>query len=113
MELQRSNPNELGSGFYWGRIFVNLQVPDRVYFGDITTAPLFQSIEGGTIDICSTMQSGTKYRDSSLDGYHDMMNLAWFQGDEGLFQDSSGRTFIHCFIKSVSLYSLRRLKLCF
>lgn len=92
VELQRakSKSDEPENTFYFGRVFINQQIPTQIAFGDTTTSPLFQDKGSGTIDICSTKESGTSIRNSSVDGNYDMMNLLWFQGEERAFQNPSG-----------------------
>jgi hypothetical protein len=91
VELQLSNPDSFGSAFYSGRIFVNrTSIPPRTYFGNFQTALLLQDTNELTVDICSTMVSGSSTRNSSIDGNYDMMNFMWYKGDESLFQNSSG-----------------------
>ncbi len=90
VELQVSNPGALSNGFYSGRIFVNQSIPSRTYFGNYPEHVLFGDANNKTIDICSTMISGSSTLNSSIDGNYDMINFAWYDGDESLFQNSSG-----------------------
>ncbi len=91
VELQLSSPYSFGSAFYSGRIFVNdTSIPSRTYFGDYPTAPLLEDTNELTVDICSTMISGSSTRNSSIDGNYDMMNFMWYYGDGSLYQNSSG-----------------------
>ncbi len=91
VELQLSNPDSFGSAFYSGRIFVNRNsIPSRTYFGDYPTRLLIEYTNELTVDIWSTMISGSSTRNSSIDGNYDMMNFMWYKGDESLFQNSSG-----------------------
>ncbi len=92
--MERSNPNSFGDGFFSGRIFVNQAIPSRTYFGEIGVNPLLEDTIDMTIDICTTMVSGSSNLNSSLDGNYDMMNFVWYDGDESLFQNSSGNDYL-------------------
>jgi hypothetical protein len=94
VELQLSNPNSFGGAFYSGRIFVNhTSIPSRTYFGS-SAAPLLDDHTELTVDICSTMISGSSTRNSSVDGNYDMMNFMWYKGDGSLYQNSSGDVYL-------------------
>ena len=89
VELSFADAEFITSNFYSGRIFVNQSIPTRTYFGS-NSAPLNQDPEHHAIDLCSSRQTGSPARNSSIDGNYDMANFIWFEGDGTLFQNSSG-----------------------
>ncbi len=92
--MEVANPSNFGDGFFSGRIFINQTIPSRSYFGEIGVAPLLEDTTDMTIDICTTMVSGSSTLNSSLDGNYDMMNFVWYDGDESLFQNFSGNDYL-------------------
>ena len=84
-----------------GRISVNQTIPPRTYFGDSLSAPLSYKLFDQIIDLCSTKQSESSTRNSSIDGNYDMANFIWHEGDEGPFQNTSGK--IRIYLQGVNI----------
>ena len=74
---------------------MNQTIPSRTYFGDAATAIINDDSSNQAIDLCSTKQSGSSIRNSSIDGNYDMANFMWREGDEGPFRNASGKILIH------------------
>mgnify|MGYP001021320178 FL=1 len=89
VELVQAHPYSFTTGYYSGRIWVNGNGMNRVYFGDFTIRHLFYDMNTDQLQLCSTTVSGST--SITQPGNHDILNFIWFKGSEGLYEPTDGK----------------------
>ncbi len=93
LEIVQAQPQSFGVGFSSARVWVNQTVTPRVFFGNFTTGNM--TIADGNdaaFEICGVYNStSTNLVSTNLAGYFDVLNFVWFQGAQGLFQNTTGK----------------------
>jgi hypothetical protein len=93
LEIIQAQPQSFEVGFSSARIWINQTVTPRVFFGNFTTEDT--TIADGNdaaFEICGVYDStGPNLVSTSLAGYFDVLNFVWFEGAQGLFQNTTGK----------------------
>ena len=82
----QAQPVEFGAGFGSIRIWINGMSSPRVYLGNL---PNSLATTKAALSLCCRFKHGDS-SDCIENGHFDMMNFVWFDGSEGLFENSSG-----------------------
>lgn len=95
IEYTQAQPLDLSGSYYTLKIFVG-SASFRYYFADsagtTSTPALFFDVSNMALDFCSQVIDGTipTTRQTTKDGYFDIMNFVWFAGPGVVYQNSTG-----------------------